>query len=287
MKNIAVLTILATLTAAAPFAKRDIVWVTVTEEVTEIVDATTTIWVNALPTSVEAAQTAAASTTTTQSALENQFFEHASSPTSSSPTSSSDAVPVTSATTTPAPVDTATPPPPSPAASSSSSSSSAYVPPPASAASATTEASSSTYVPPAPPTYATPTPVESTSPAPASAPAQPTSAPSSNGDCSPSSPCTGDLTNYTAGMGACGVTNNGQTDSVIALPASFMGEQSNGNPLCGKSVTIKYKGITATAKVADKCPECQGRSIDLSEVLFKKFAALSDGRLFGAEWSFN
>jgi len=69
-----------------------------------------------------------------------------------------------------------------------------------------------------------------------------------------------------------------------------MGDQSNGNPYCGKmiSITCAKTGKTTTAKVVDKCMGCDGFSIDLSDAAF---AALdpnyqTDGRLSGNSWYF-
>jgi hypothetical protein len=75
------------------------------------------------------------------------------------------------------------------------------------------------------------------------------------------------------GYGACGWQNDGTKESVIALPFEFMGTQSNGNPFCGRNVTINHNGKTTTAMVVDKCMGCHGRAIDLSHAAFD---ALSD-----------
>ena len=48
----------------------------------------------------------------------------------------------------------------------------------------------------------------------------------------------GDITYWLGGLGACGWDVNTNTQNQIALPQAFMGTQSNGNPFCGKSVTI-------------------------------------------------
>ncbi|PGH28346.1 hypothetical protein GX50_08915 [[Emmonsia] crescens] len=66
-----------------------------------------------------------------------------------------------------------------------------------------------------------------------------------------------------------------------------MGDLSNTNPLCGKTVTIKFRGKTATATVKDKCMGCKGGSIDMTRSLFSKFAEEGEGRVGGAEWWFN
>jgi hypothetical protein len=67
-----------------------------------------------------------------------------------------------------------------------------------------------------------------------------------------------------------------------------MGSQSNGNPYCGRSVTIiGTDGSPHTATVADKCMGCVGNSIDLTPVLFKAVAPAGDGRVAGISWYFN
>ncbi|KAF8864986.1 hypothetical protein BDZ45DRAFT_581164, partial [Acephala macrosclerotiorum] len=97
---------------------------------------------------------------------------------------------------------------------------------------------------------------------------------------------TGDITYYTAGLGACGTTNDGDTEKVVALPYGLMGTQSNGNPYCGKTITISYQGKTTTATVVDKCMGCLGDSIDLSNAAFLELAELAVGRA-SAQWWFN
>ncbi|KAG4428539.1 hypothetical protein IFR05_015978 [Cadophora sp. M221] len=101
---------------------------------------------------------------------------------------------------------------------------------------------------------------------------------SSVGLCLSEFPCSGDITYYEAGLGACGVTADGSVEKVIALPVSLMGAQSNGNPYCGKTVTIKKGSKTTTATVVDKCMGCEGNSIDLSNAAFLELADLSVGR---------
>lgn len=100
-----------------------------------------------------------------------------------------------------------------------------------------------------------------------------------SGSCSSGSPCTGDLTYYVAGLGSCGITSNGNTDLVVALPHGIMQDSD-----CGKTVKITYNGVTDYGTVWDKCMGCDDVSIDLSEKLFKKFGTESEGRLTGAEW---
>lgn len=104
-----------------------------------------------------------------------------------------------------------------------------------------------------------------------------------------SAACSGDITHYEGGLGACGWIVDTTTDMQIALPHDFMGEQSNGNPYCGRSLTIQNPstGQRAGATVGDKCMGCTGRSIDLTELLFDVIGGRCDGRCSGFEWWFN
>lgn len=259
MKNIAIITLLATITAAVPFAKRDIVWTTVTQEVVETTVVTTTIWVDPASPSVAITSSAAPPATTTESALPDQYFEHSSS----SPSSSS---PIMSSSNSPAYVAASSPPPspsPQPAPSSFSA---AYVPspPPANPAPTTSAAPQHAYVPPPAPTSVAPTTTSAAPATPAqgmgSVPVQSGAVPAvgvaDTSMCAPGSPCSGDITYYTVGQGACGITNDGSKENVIALPHEMMGPLSNSNPYCGKTVSIKYNGKVANAVVADKCGDC-------------------------------
>ena len=65
-----------------------------------------------------------------------------------------------------------------------------------------------------------------------------------------------------------------------------MGTQSNGNPYCGLTITIKCNGKTTTATVVDKCMGCEGNSIDVSNAAFLELDSLDVGRTT-AEWYFN
>jgi len=87
-------------------------------------------------------------------------------------------------------------------------------------------------------------------------------------------------------MGACGNVSDGNVEKVIALPHGLMGTQSNGNPYCGKTVTITHNGKSTTATVADKCMGCTGNSIDLSNAAFLELDSFDIGRTT-AEWYFN
>lgn len=240
----------------------EIVW----EVVTETAYFTTTLWVSD-------GQHAVATTIIPPSGSPGEFYQ---------PAPSFSTILLTSSVNNP-PSSAAQPSP----LISSSSPSSVDVPP-------TQPASTSAPVPStsAPPIANTPS---STAPAPPTIPAAAavvvTSAAVStsgySGTCSSSSPCTGDITYYQAGLGACGLTTDGDTDMVIALPHELMGTQSNGNPYCGKTVTISANGHKITAIVVDKCMGCVGYSIDLSNAAFLGLGYdLNVGRTT-ASWYFN
>lgn len=232
----------------AKHQKRDTVWVTDTDWVTETLDITTTVWVGA-------DATPAVATPTPISPAENSADQHyhGASPTSSS---SSDH-----------------------AAPSAPSSSPDNV--------AATPAKPTTY----PTTTQTPSPT-------ATAAASASSGGSSGGsgiyspgattsaNCDIDSPCTGDITFYDVGLGACGTTNDGTTEDVIALPFGMMGTESNNNPFCNKKVTITKGSVSIQATVVDKCMGCLKDSIDLSEHAFKQLADESVGRT-QVTWFFN
>ncbi len=87
---------------------------------------------------------------------------------------------------------------------------------------------------------------------------------SSGGPCTAGSPCVGELTYYIAGPGACGVTSDGNSELVVALPFELLGTLSNDNPYCGKTITIEHSGRSVVATVVDKCMGCYDCSLDLS-----------------------
>lgn len=124
--------------------------------------------------------------------------------------------------------------------------------------------------------------ITSSTPAPGATPL------SISNECSSDSPCKGDITYYQAGLGACGFTNDRDIQNVVALPHGLMGTKSNGNPYCGKTVTITClaTGKTTTATVVDKCMGCDGFSIDLSNAAFLDLDDLAVGRT-SASWYFN
>ncbi len=127
-----------------------------------------------------------------------------------------------------------------------------------------------------------PAPTTTTS---AAAPAQTSSSGSGSGSASYS----GSLTYFALGMGSCGIDDGGKDNSanIVAISAALMGAQSNGNPMCGKTITIKANGKTAQALVHDKCPSCALGDVDASEQLFLQlFGSLDVGR-GSIEWSFD
>jgi len=66
-----------------------------------------------------------------------------------------------------------------------------------------------------------------------------------------------------------------------------MGSQSNGNPYCGKTISVRANGKTITAQVRDKCPSCARYDLDGTEKMFiDLFGSLTDGRRV-VEWWFN
>jgi hypothetical protein len=84
---------------------------------------------------------------------------------------------------------------------------------------------------------------------------------------------------------ACGDSGvDGESVHVVALPHEMMGTQSNGNPYCGKKVTITRGDKSCEATVMDKCMGCTGESIDLSRAAFRALASEDEGRVDGIKW---
>ncbi|EAQ92288.1 hypothetical protein CHGG_00523 [Chaetomium globosum CBS 148.51] len=99
----------------------------------------------------------------------------------------------------------------------------------------------------------------------------------------------GDITYFALGLGSCGFDdlNKDHTHNIVAVSAQLMGTVSNGNPMCGKTITIKANGKTIQALVHDKCPVCAPGDIDGSEKIFLElFGSLDAGRQ-KIEWWFN
>lgn len=231
-------------------------WTTAYETVTvtEYVDETTTTWITPSADSASSTRTTTSTTaTSSRTTVPGQFFEGASSSSKESPVyvqeNTSAAVAVTETNT--------------------------YVPPPPSS-------STSVYTPPSPP------PVAAT-PTPSAAPVQQTTGSSSSSSSSGGDTHHGDLTYYDVGMGACGWDDSGKdmTDNIVALSHIVMGAQSNGNPYCGKSITISYGGKTIQAIVRDKCMGCEADAIDVSKCAFIALMGSMDVGRKPVDWWFN
>jgi hypothetical protein len=151
-------------------------------------------------------------------------------------------------------------------------------------ASSSASASSSSA---APSTTTTPPPAAPTTTPPAAAPTAPPAAPASSGTIMSG---TGDLTFYDVGMGigSCGMPQASPSDMVVALNTANMDSgysgNPNDNPLCGKSITITYNGVSATGILYDSCPTCNEGDVDLSTGFFDHFGTQAQGRLIGATW---
>ncbi|KAL2171324.1 hypothetical protein VTG60DRAFT_3211 [Thermothelomyces hinnuleus] len=158
------------------------------------------------------------------------------------------------------------------------------------------QAPPTSQVPPPPPQSPSPSPEPSPSTTsvaapPASSSAPPTEATGNDGSNGSGGQDirSGEITYYALGMGSCGIDDSGKdnSDNIVAVSSALMGAQSNGNPMCGKTITVKANGKTAQALVHDKCPSCAANNIDASEKLFLElFGSLDIGR-GQVEWYFN
>lgn len=252
------------------FHKRenDVVWVTEIDYVTEIVDATTTIWVTSGSKITVSPTRQADQPKATPEGGAPQFFQGGNKQPAS-----------TTVISVAPPAETSAPAPVSPPVVES--------PPVVNSPSVEAPASNSPAV--APPVVDTPT-TSSTQQA-ATSPPPPTYTPPktggggvSSGECSEGTPCSGDITYYDTGLGACGITST-DTEKVVALPHGLMGTKSNDNPYCGRTIAIELNGKTTTATVVDKCMGCEGHSIDLSPAAFDVLADQAVGRT-QANWYF-
>ncbi|KAK4230262.1 putative allergen asp f7 protein [Podospora fimiseda] len=267
MKAIIAVGLLATVALAQPHAhqhghlhrkrgdqKRAVVvtdWVmeTVTETVTLVIDESTTEVI--LPSSAPATTSSSSAAVTPRP---GQFFE-------TSKTSSSEIVVPPTTSEAPKVVET-----PSPVAQQQ--------PPP-----------------PPPPPVETPKPVSTPAAPPPPPPPKPVETPASGGGggSAPSGARTGDFTYYQVGLGACGWDDSGKdhTDNIVAISHIVMGTQSNGNPYCGKSISVSANGKTVQATVRDKCMGCAADAVDGTEKMFLElFGTLDVGRA-PVKWWFN
>jgi hypothetical protein len=90
------------------------------------------------------------------------------------------------------------------------------------------------------------------------------------GKCTQGSSCKGSTSYYDiTGTTACGNMPDGTTLPIVAMSSDLMGPLSNSNPLCGKTITVTYKGASVVATIVDKCPGCTVLDLDLSHAAFK------------------
>ncbi|EWZ77973.1 hypothetical protein FOXG_16439 [Fusarium oxysporum f. sp. lycopersici 4287] len=97
----------------------------------------------------------------------------------------------------------------------------------------------------------------------------------------------GNITFYDVGMGACGQNSSGQdeTGSIVAISgdvydASMIDGNTNNNPLCGRTITMKgSNGKTAQGTILDRCAGCRGGDIDVNHKIFIEiYGSLYPGR---------
>ncbi|RYP53039.1 hypothetical protein DL768_001894 [Monosporascus sp. mg162] len=150
-----------------------------------------------------------------------------------------------------------------------------------------------TSAPPPPPP-----PAETTTSTPPAA--QPTVSPPESGSSSGGSGGgEGDITYFNVALGACGYDDTGadETENIVALPAGMWDAESTltsyginmpAHPWCDKTITIEApNGKTVEAKVRDRCPGCNGASIDVTPHAFKQlYGSLEVGRT-ECKWWFN
>ena len=60
---------------------------------------------------------------------------------------------------------------------------------------------------------------------------------------------------------------------------TWNGLNPNDNPICGLHLEITWGGKSLVVEVADECPGCDIRSLDMSAGAFEHFAALDVGLL--------
>jgi len=270
-KIVVAATAFAALTAARPLAIRDVTSV-VTETAYTTVDVPVTLWVDEdgkpLSTVAQGGNFAASATP----AAEQSKVEISASP--STPQSVSV-------------VPTTTPSPPAQVVPTTTSAPSVQTHAQAQAPAYTAPAMSSPEPVVTSPIASSPSASSPTT----TAVAAPTNSASSGQSsvCTSGAPCSGDITHWDGGLGACGWNVDSNSEMQIAMPVGMMGSLSNSNPYCGMSVTVKNPstGTTVQATVGDKCMGCTGESIDLTNALFNAVGNGCDGRCSGFEWWFN
>lgn len=260
-------------------AKRALVteWVTETAYVTEYYDATSTVWVT------PGAESEEPEPSNTKDA---QFFEP-EKPTVAQPTT----------TAAPPAPEPKVPEPKAPEPEKQEPEEQEPQPQPI----AQPETTTTYQAPPPPPTTPTPTPTPTPEPTPEPVTEEPTEEPApespaegskssdSGSSSAPSDSHSGDLTYYDVGLGACGFDDTGKdnSDNIVALSHLLMGTQSNGNPMCGQTITVSANGKEVVCTVRDKCMGCEPEAIDVSKAAFLElFGSLTAGRT-EVKWWFN
>ncbi|MCJ1454960.1 hypothetical protein MMC28_005313 [Mycoblastus sanguinarius] len=148
---------------------------------------------------------------------------------------------------------------------------------------------SSTLTPPAPAPSSTPASSEGSSPTASGGTPSGGTCGQPNGMCSAANVTTYD---GAGADGACGYPADALGENYFALASDTMGAASNGNPLCNQTAVIVYNGQKYTGKLTDKCPSsptsCGGESLDLSPALFASvFGGATTGNFHGVSWYFS
>jgi hypothetical protein len=136
------------------------------------------------------------------------------------------------------------------------------------------------YTPPPPVTYVTPSIPELKPKKPTYKPVKVETTSSSSGG------IVGKATFYRPGIGSCGVPST-ETENIVAISYILMDAKNpgnpNNNPLCGKKIKASRNGSHVVCTVVDRCPSCDGTTIDLSPNAFNTLGNPDEGRI-DIEW---
>jgi hypothetical protein len=105
----------------------------------------------------------------------------------------------------------------------------------------------------------------------------------------------GSFTFYTLGLGACGQNSTGQDESgnIVSLSktlfdAARIDGNPNHNPLCGRTITIDgLNGKTSYGTILDRCENCKGSDIHVSQKLFKEISGTLEKGRIEVQWWYN
>ncbi|KAI5889431.1 Non-catalytic module family EXPN protein, partial [Schizophyllum commune H4-8] len=87
----------------------------------------------------------------------------------------------------------------------------------------------------------------------------------------------GDGTFYSAGLGACGITNS-DSDMIAAISGAT--GNPNSNPICGKQIRATYGSSSVVVAITDRCAGCAGEyDIDFTPTAFSQIADQALGRV--------